>query len=373
MREITDEVKKVIIGKDEVVDMVFAAILAQGHVLMEDVPGVGKTTLAVAFSKALGLETKRIQFTPDTVASDITGYTAFDRQAQGFTFHSGAAMTNILLADEINRTSGKTQSALLEVMEERACTVDGRTYPLPEPFAVIATQNPTGTVGTAALPVSQLDRFMIKLSMGYPDKEAMRSIMSDRSSSDPLADVKAVCTAEKLIEMQKKAKARLAVEDEDALREAVRKRRQATADAESQHNSKELHEGEKRLAQLETLISKTYEEKLLGTVPEELCVKMLNQYLDEQKMLREKVAVLKEKCETAEQAEKDIDRYIENIKKYVDIQELTRETCLELIEYIVIGDRPESKDEDRQIHIFYKFLDKGLTEKRNILLPQNVE
>ena len=170
-----------------------------------------------------------------------------------------------------------------------------------------------------------------------------------------------------------RAKARLAVEDEDALREAVRKRRQATADAESQHNSKELHEGEKRLAQLETLISKTYEEKLLGTVPEELCVKMLNQYLDEQKMLREKVAVLKEKCETAEQAEKDIDRYIENIKKYVDIQELTRETCLELIEYIVIGDRPESKDEDRQIHIFYKFLDKGLTEKRNILLPQNVE
>ena len=163
MREITDEVKKVIIGKDEVVDMVFAAILAQGHVLMEDVPGVGKTTLAVAFSKALGLETKRIQFTPDTVASDITGYTAFDRQAQGFTFHSGAAMTNILLADEINRTSGKTQSALLEVMEERACTVDGRTYPLPEPFAVIATQNPTGTVGTAALPVSQLDRFMIKV------------------------------------------------------------------------------------------------------------------------------------------------------------------------------------------------------------------
>lgn len=170
-----------------------------------------------------------------------------------------------------------------------------------------------------------------------------------------------------------RAKARLAVEDEDALREAVRKRRQATADAESQRNMRELREGEKRLAQLETLISKTYEEKLLGTVPEELCVKMLNQYLDEQKMLREKVAVLKEKCESAEQAEKDVDRFVENIKKYVDIQELTRETCLELIEYIVVGDRPEIKGEDRQIHIFYKFLDKGLTEKRNILLPQNVE
>lgn len=150
MREITDEVKKVIIGKDEVVDMVFAAILAQGHVLMEDVPGVGKVLLRWRFQRLWGLKSKRIQFTPDTVASDITGYTAFDRQAQGFTFHSGAAMTNILLADEINRTSGKTQSALLEVMEERACTVDGRTYPLPEPFAVIANTKPYSTVGTAA-------------------------------------------------------------------------------------------------------------------------------------------------------------------------------------------------------------------------------
>ena len=170
-----------------------------------------------------------------------------------------------------------------------------------------------------------------------------------------------------------RAKARLAVEDEAALREAVLKRRQATADAETQADSKKLREGEKRLAQLETLISKTYEEKLLGTVPEELCVKMLNQYLAEQKELTAKVAVLKEKCEDAEQAEKDVDKFVANIKKYVDIQELTRETCLELIEYIVIGDRPESKDEERQIHIFYKFLDKGLAEKRNILLSQNVE
>lgn len=207
MREITDEIKKVIVGKDEVVDKVFTALLAQGHVLMEDVPGVGKTTLAVAFSKTLGLDCKRIQFTPDTVASDITGYTAFDRAAQGFTFHSGAAMTNILLADEINRTSGKTQSALLEVMEEGACTVDGQTYPVPKPFAVLATQNPAGSVGTTALPVSQLDRFMLRLSMGYPDREAMKSIMSDRSEGDPISAVKAVCSAEKLIKMQEKAKA----------------------------------------------------------------------------------------------------------------------------------------------------------------------
>lgn len=207
LHAITAEVKKVIVGKDKVVDKVFAAVLAQGHVLMEDVPGVGKTTLAVAFSKALGLECKRIQFTPDTVASDITGYTAFDRQANGFTFHSGAAMTNILLADEINRTSGKTQSALLEVMEEKACTVDGRTYPLPKPFVVLATQNPVGSIGTTALPVSQLDRFMFRLSMGYPDRAAMKNIMADRSEADPLAAVKAVCDAEKLIKMQEKVKA----------------------------------------------------------------------------------------------------------------------------------------------------------------------
>ena len=203
MREITDEVKKVIIGKDEVVDMVFAAILAQGHVLMEDVPGVGKTTLAVAFSKALGLETKRIQFTPDTVASDITGYTAFDRQAQGFTFHSGAAMTNILLADEINRTSGKTQSALLEVMEEGKVTVDGITHKMPDPYIVIATQNPVGSIGTQMLPESQMDRFIVRLTMGYPNLESEVAMLKSKQNLVPVDNVRPVVSAEDILQARK--------------------------------------------------------------------------------------------------------------------------------------------------------------------------
>ena len=203
MREITDEVKKVIIGKDEVVDMVFAAILAQGHVLMEDVPGVGKTTLAVAFSKALGLETKRIQFTPDTVASDITGYTAFDRQAQGFTFHSGAAMTNILLADEINRTSSKTQSALLEVMEEGKVTVDGITHKMPDPYIVIATQNPVGSIGTQMLPESQMDRFIVRLTMGYPNLESEVAMLKSKQNLVPVDNVKPVVSAEDILQARK--------------------------------------------------------------------------------------------------------------------------------------------------------------------------
>lgn len=170
-----------------------------------------------------------------------------------------------------------------------------------------------------------------------------------------------------------RAKAKLAVEDEDKLRREVLQHKLSVVDTQSKRDIKKLHDAEKRLAQLETLISKTYEEKLLGTVPDELCVKMLNQYLDEQKVLQENVAVLKEKQENIEQAGRDIDKFVEIIKKYVDLQELTREVCLELIEYIVIGDRPENKGDEREIHIYYKFIDKGLTEKRNILLPQNVQ
>ena len=204
---LTDNIEKVIVGKTDSVLKIITAMLCGGHVLIEDVPGVGKTQLVSALARSVDGKYNRIQLTPDVMPSDIVGFSMIDQKTHELEYKEGVAMCNFLLADEINRTSGKTQSALLEVMEERACTVDGRTYPLPEPFAVIATQNPTGTVGTAALPVSQLDRFMIKLSMGYPDKAAMRSIMSDRSSSDPLVDVKAVCTAEKLIEMQKKAKA----------------------------------------------------------------------------------------------------------------------------------------------------------------------
>ena len=202
---ICSEIKKVIIGKNETIEKVLMAILAGGHVLIEDVPGVGKTTLALAFSKVLGLDGRRIQFTPDTVASDITGYSAYDREANGFVYRPGAVMTNILLADEINRTSGKTQSALLEVMEEGACTVDGITHEVPKPFSVLATQNPVGSAGTSMLPASQLDRFIIKLSMGYPDKESMKNILKDRHHENPLDNAKTVSNAESLIKMQKKA------------------------------------------------------------------------------------------------------------------------------------------------------------------------
>ena len=164
MYEVTEkilrEVRKVIVGKDDVVEKVWISILAQGHVLLEDVPGVGKTTMALAFSKALGLETKRVQFTPDTMPSDIIG---FSLPEQGrMVYQPGAVMTNLLLADEINRTSSKTQSALLEAMEEHKVTVDGKTYALPDPFIVLATQNPVGSAGTTMLPNSQLDRFLIR-------------------------------------------------------------------------------------------------------------------------------------------------------------------------------------------------------------------
>lgn len=167
-----DEVKKVIIGKDYVIQKVFEAILAKGHVLIEDIPGVGKTTLAMSFSKVMSLKYKRIQFTPDVLPSDVSGFSMYNRQTNKFEYVEGAAMCNLLLADEINRTSPKTQSALLEIMEEGHVTVDGQTKEIPKPFTVIATQNPFGSVGTQKLPESQMDRFIIRVSMGYPDYES---------------------------------------------------------------------------------------------------------------------------------------------------------------------------------------------------------
>ena len=159
------EVKKSVIGKDDVICKVYMAIIAGGHVLLDDIPGVGKTTMAQAFANALGLEYNRIQFTPDVMPSDITGFSMYNRQTGQFEFKHGATMCNVLLADEINRTSPKTQSALLQIMEEYKVTVDGATYDLPDPFMVIATQNPVGSIGTQKLPESQMDRFMIRLSM----------------------------------------------------------------------------------------------------------------------------------------------------------------------------------------------------------------
>ena len=184
--QIQNEIKKVIIGKDDVINKVLMAILAQGHILMEDVPGVGKTTMAMAFSKVLGLDSKRVQFTSDTMPSDIIGFSVYDKQSGMLEYKPGTVMTNLLLADEINRTSSKTQSALLEAMEERHVTVDGITHDLPKPFIVIATQNQVGSAGTQLLPSSQLDRFLIRTSMGYPDMQSQIEIMKDRHHENPL-------------------------------------------------------------------------------------------------------------------------------------------------------------------------------------------
>lgn len=191
------EVSTVIKGKDEVIRKVIMAILASGHVLLEDVPGLGKTTLAKAFSKALGFANKRIQFTPDTMPSDIVGMSIYNEQTNAFEYVEGAAVNcNLLLGDEINRTSSKTQSALLEAMAEGCVTVDGVTHQLLEPFVVMATQNPVTSGGTQALPDSQLDRFMICLSMGYPDAESQLAILKNVSDRDLIEKVQSVMTIE---------------------------------------------------------------------------------------------------------------------------------------------------------------------------------
>lgn len=200
-KKILEQVRSVIKGKDEVTKKVFAAILAQGHVLLEDVPGVGKTTLALAFSAALGLDARRVQCTPDTMPSDIIGYSMPDSVHGGMHYQPGAVMTNLLLADEINRTSSKTQSALLEAMEERQVTVDGQTHPLPEPFIVLATQNPVGSAGTQLLPQAQLDRFLMCLSIGYPDMASQIEILKDRHHVNPLDSLAACTDAQGLSEM----------------------------------------------------------------------------------------------------------------------------------------------------------------------------
>ena len=201
IQNILTEIESVIVGKNENVEKILMAILAQGHILMEDVPGVGKTTTALTFAKVLGLDTRRVQFTSDTVPSDVIGYSVYDKKEDSFVYKPGAIMTNLLLADEINRTSSKTQSALLEAMEERRVTVDGRTYELPTPFVVLATQNPTGSAGTTLLPSSQLDRFLIRLSMGYPDHKSQINILRDRHSENPLDRVMPVVTKDELLSL----------------------------------------------------------------------------------------------------------------------------------------------------------------------------
>ena len=196
--QILEKLRQVVVGKDSVLLWTLAAILARGHILLEDIPGVGKTTMALAFSKVLSLKYSRVQFTPDVLPSDITGYNVINQGDGAMVFRPGAVLCNLFLADELNRATSRTQSALLEAMEEGQVTVDGKTYPIPKPFVVIATQNPTGAAGTQLLPDSQMDRFIVRLSLGYPShKDEMRMVMN-RQNRNPLDEVKPLLTREQL-------------------------------------------------------------------------------------------------------------------------------------------------------------------------------
>lgn len=186
-KRVVHEVKRSVVGKDEAVCKILMAILAKGHILIEDIPGVGKTTMAMSFAKTLGLDCNRIQLTPDVMPSDLTGFSMYNKAANRFEYKPGAVLCNILIADEINRTSPKTQSALLEAMEEGRVTVDGQTIELPKPFIVMATQNPFGSIGTQKLPESQLDRFMMKLSLGYPTVEDEVAILKSKKNKARIA------------------------------------------------------------------------------------------------------------------------------------------------------------------------------------------
>lgn len=199
---VIEEVKKAVTGKDDCIREAFAAILAGGHILIEDVPGVGKTTLATAFSKAMALENARVQFTPDVMPADILGFSMYRKETGTFEYRKGPIMCNLFLADEINRTSPKTQSALLEVMEEGKVSIDGNTMPVPDPFIVIATQNPKGSAGTQLLPESQLDRFMISMSMGYPSAESEILIAKGKTNGREAEDIRGIMGASDLARLR---------------------------------------------------------------------------------------------------------------------------------------------------------------------------
>ncbi len=204
--EVLEQVGQVILGKDEKIREMFLAFLAGGHILLEDIPGVGKTTLALAFSRAMGLDYRRVQFTPDVLPSDLTGFSVYRREEEKFVYQPGSVFCNLLLADELNRTSPKTQSALLEVMEERRCTVDGVTRELPVPFFVAATQNPYGNAGTQPLPEAQVDRFMISLSIGYPDFDSELELALSARAGHHADQVETVLDRKELLKLQKEVR-----------------------------------------------------------------------------------------------------------------------------------------------------------------------
>ena len=199
---VLQQIRSVVVGKDTALLWVMAAILARGHILLEDIPGVGKTTMALAFSKTLNLHYSRVQFTPDVLPSDVTGYSVLDPKTGNMVYQPGAILSNLFLADELNRATSRTQSALLEAMEEGQVTVDGVFHPLPAPFVVIATQNPTGAAGTQLLPDSQMDRFMVRLSLGYPDPKDEMEMVLNRQGRNPLQLISGLLTREQLIAMQ---------------------------------------------------------------------------------------------------------------------------------------------------------------------------
>ena len=203
--EILGEVKKAVVGKDQVLAKVLLAILARGHILLEDIPGVGKTTMALAFSKALSLQYNRVQFTPDVMPSDITGFSIYDKATGTMEYQAGAVLCNLFLADELNRATSRTQSALLEAMEEGQVTVDGTAHPVPQPFLVIATQNPAGASGTQPLPDSQMDRFMVRLSMGYPAPGDEFDMVRRKQDANPLDQVRRVVDLDGLAHLRDRA------------------------------------------------------------------------------------------------------------------------------------------------------------------------
>lgn len=215
---ITENVKKVIVGKDEIIQLVLVAVLCEGHVLLEDVPGTGKTTLARALSTSLGCAFKRIQFTPDLLPSDVTGLAWFNQKIQEFEFRPGPIMNQVILADEINRATPRTQSALLEAMQERQVTADGVTRPLSRPFLVLATQNPVELEGTFPLPEAQIDRFLLKVALGYPSRSEENAILERFRSIDPLPSLQAVTTPEEIISAQEE---RRSIRVDDSIRDYI--------------------------------------------------------------------------------------------------------------------------------------------------------